>query len=131
MNDNQSDDRDGEEDMPKPKRAKRKSNKQTTEIEKPARRSKKVPEICNSSIEKSPKKKFPHATKRKRRQVNKVLLQTPEDELDPRQISIKDLIMLAEAKEGISNKAAAAVGKLFSNQRLTEKGCTAASLLLG
>ncbi|WOL06368.1 hypothetical protein Cni_G15102 [Canna indica] len=116
--------------MPKPKRAKRKSNKQTTEIEKPAR-SKKVPEKCNSSIEKSRKKKFPHATKRKRRQVNKVLVQTPEDELDPRQISIKDLIMLAEAKEGISNKAAAAVGKLFSNQRLTEKGCTAASLLLG
>ncbi|WOK95817.1 hypothetical protein Cni_G18229 [Canna indica] len=115
----------------KPKRAKRKSNKQTTEIEKPARRSKKVPEKCNSSIEKSPKKKFPHATKRKRRQVNKVLVQTPEDELDPRQISIKDLIMLAEAKEGISNKAAAAVGKLFSNQRLTEKGCTAGSLLLG
>ncbi|WOL12540.1 hypothetical protein Cni_G21307 [Canna indica] len=116
MNDNQSDDRHGEEDMPKPKRAKRKSNKQTTEIEKPARSSKKVPEKCNSSIENSPKKKFSHATRRKRRQVNKVLLQTPEDELDPRQISIKDLIMLAEAKERISNKEAAAVGKLFSNQ---------------
>ncbi|WOK97723.1 hypothetical protein Cni_G06431 [Canna indica] len=117
MNDNQSDHRHGEEDMPKPKRAKRKSNKQTTEIKKPARRSKKAPEKCNSSIENSPKKKFPHTTRRKRRQANKVLLQTPEDEIDPRQISIKDLIMLAEAKERISNKEAAAMGKLFSNQR--------------
>ncbi|WOK91889.1 hypothetical protein Cni_G00580 [Canna indica] len=95
MNDDQSDDRHGEEGMPNSKRAKRKSNKQTTEIEKPARRSKRAPE-----------------------KLNNVLLQTPEDEIDPRQISIKDLIMLAETKERISNKEAAAMGKLFSNQRI-------------
>lgn len=34
--------------------------------------------------------------------MNKNLLQTPEDEIDLRQICIKDLIMLAEAKEHIS-----------------------------
>ncbi|RWV77309.1 hypothetical protein GW17_00061881, partial [Ensete ventricosum] len=97
----------------------RKSKKQTNEIEKPTRKRKKAFEKPDSVVENSPKKRFPHATRRRRRQgsVNKVLLQTPEDEIDPRQISIRDLIMLAEAKERIASKETAAMSKLFSGQR--------------
>ncbi|CAL9159476.1 uncharacterized protein LOC135639785 isoform X2 [Musa acuminata AAA Group] len=116
MDNSQSDDCHRDEDMPRPKRTKRKSKRQTNEIEKPTRKRKKAFEKPDSVVENSPKKKFPHATRRRRRQVNKVLLQTPEDEIDPRQISIRDLIMLAEAKERIASKEAAATSKLFSGQ---------------
>ena len=34
--------------------------------------------------------------------MDKTLLEKPEHEIDPKQISIKDLILLAEAKEKIS-----------------------------
>ncbi|KAJ8464117.1 hypothetical protein OPV22_026669 [Ensete ventricosum] len=117
MDGSRSDDCHTDEDMPKPKRTKRKSKKQTNEIEKPTRKRKKAFEKPDSVVENSPKKRFPHATRRRRRQVNKVLLQTPEDEIDPRQISIRDLIMLAEAKERIASKETAAMSKLFSGQR--------------
>ncbi|THU59232.1 hypothetical protein C4D60_Mb03t22790 [Musa balbisiana] len=117
MDGSRSDDCHRDEDMPRPKRTKRKSKRQTNEIEKPTRKRKKAFEKPDSVVENSPKKKFPHATRRRRRQVNKVLLQTPEDEIDPRQISIRDLIMLAEAKERIASKEAAAMSKLFSGQR--------------
>ncbi|CAL9082177.1 unnamed protein product [Musa textilis] len=116
MDGSRSDDCHRDEDMPKPKRTKRKSKRQTNEIEKPTQKRKKAFEQPESVIDNSPKKKFPHATRRGRRQVNKVLLQTPEDEIDPRQISIRDLIMLAEAKERIASKEAAAMSKLFSGQ---------------
>ncbi|URE30054.1 hypothetical protein MUK42_16046 [Musa troglodytarum] len=116
MDGSRSDDCHRDEDMPKPKRTKRKSKRQTNEIEKPTQKRKKAFEQPDSVIDNSPKKKFPHATRRGRRQVNKVLLQTPEDEIDPRQISIRDLIMLAEAKERIASKEAAAMSKLFSGQ---------------
>ncbi|XP_065030970.1 uncharacterized protein LOC108952056 isoform X2 [Musa acuminata AAA Group] len=106
-----------DEDMPKPKRTKRKSKRQTNDIEKPTRKHKKAFVKPDSVVENSPKKKFPHATRRRRRQVNKVLLQSPEDEIDLRQISIRDLIMLAEAKERIARKETAAMSKLFSGQR--------------
>nr|XP_009387567.1 PREDICTED: uncharacterized protein LOC103974454 [Musa acuminata subsp. malaccensis] len=110
MDNSQSDDCHRDEDMPRPKRTKRKSKRQTIEIEKPTRKRKKAFEKPDSVVENSPKKKFPHATRRRRRQVNKVLLQTPEDEIDPRQISIRDLIMLAEAKERIASKEAFLMG---------------------
>ncbi|CAD5197467.1 unnamed protein product [Musa acuminata subsp. malaccensis] len=107
-----------DEDMPKPKRTKRKSKRQTNDIEKPTRKHKKAFVKPDSVVENSPKKKFPHATRRRRRDLhmNKVLLQTPEDEIDLRQISIRDLIMLAEAKERIARKETAAMSKLFSGQ---------------
>ncbi|CAL9188706.1 unnamed protein product, partial [Musa hybrid cultivar] len=47
--------------------------------------------------------------------------QTPEDEIDPRQISIRDLIMLAEAKERIASKETAAMSKLFSGQSMADQ----------
>ncbi|XP_026393592.1 transcription factor TFIIIB component B''-like [Papaver somniferum] len=46
-----------------------------------------------------PKKKFSHSTRRNKRRVDKVLLETPEDEINPRKLMLKDLILLAEAKE--------------------------------
>ncbi|XP_042385493.1 uncharacterized protein LOC121977057 isoform X2 [Zingiber officinale] len=116
VDESQSNDGQEDENMPKPKRASRKRKGQTTEDPKPAKRGKKVSSTADSSVEESSKKKFPHATRRKRRQVNKILLQTPEEEIDRRQICIKDLIMLAEAKERISTKEPTATGNLFSNQ---------------
>ncbi|XP_064985504.1 uncharacterized protein LOC135615838 isoform X7 [Musa acuminata AAA Group] len=116
MDGSRSDDCHRDENTPKPKRTKRKSKRQTNEIGKPTRKRKKAFEKPDSVVENSPKKKFPHATRRRRRQVKKVLLQTPEDEIDPRQISIRGLIMLAEAKEQIGSKETAAMSKLFSGQ---------------
>ncbi|KAI3861675.1 hypothetical protein MKW98_000627 [Papaver atlanticum] len=46
-----------------------------------------------------PKKKFSHSTRRNKRRVDKGLLETPEDEINPRKLMLKDLILLAEAKE--------------------------------
>ncbi len=34
--------------------------------------------------------------------VDKILLETPEDEIDPRKLPIKDLILLAEHKERLA-----------------------------
>ncbi|XP_042379558.1 uncharacterized protein LOC121972036 isoform X2 [Zingiber officinale] len=116
VDESQSNDGQEDENMPKPKRASRKRKGQTSEDPKPAKRGMKVSSTADSSVEESSKKKFPHATRRKRRQVNKILLQTPEEEIDRRQICIKDLIMLAEAKERISTKEPIATGNLFSNQ---------------
>ncbi|RWW62657.1 hypothetical protein BHE74_00030196 [Ensete ventricosum] len=68
MDGSRSDDCHTDEDMPKPKRTKRKSKKQTNEIEKPTRKRKKAFEKPDSVVENSPKKRFPHATRRRRRQ---------------------------------------------------------------
>lgn len=68
MDNSQSDDCHRDEDMPRPKRTKRKSKRQTNEIEKPTPKRKKAFEKPDSVVENSPKKKFPHATRRRRRQ---------------------------------------------------------------
>jgi hypothetical protein len=47
--------------------------------------------------------------------VDKILLETPEDEIDPRKLPIKDLILLAEHKERL------AVHILNSNAMITFK----------
>lgn len=114
--DDQNDDEYRGEDVPKKKRVPKKPKRQMTETEKSMQKCKKASEKSDSIAEESPKKRFPHGTRRKRRQVNKVLLETPEDEIDRRQLSIKDLIMFAEAKERISNKEAAAQMKSFPNE---------------
>ncbi|KAF3336265.1 Transcription factor TFIIIB component B'' [Carex littledalei] len=66
---------------------------------------------ANANVEEegSPKKKgkLSHRIRRKRRTVDPVLLQTPENEINPKQISIRNLILLAEAKEKKWNKEAA------------------------
>lgn len=70
VDESQSHDGQEDENMPKPKRAGRKRKGQTTEDPKPAKKGKKVSSIADSSVEESSKKKFPHATRRKRRQGN-------------------------------------------------------------
>ncbi|XP_078439521.1 homeodomain-like superfamily protein isoform X2 [Wolffia australiana] len=52
------------------------------------------------------KRKFSHYT-RKRRRVDKILAETAEEDIDPMKLKIKDLIMLAEARERKTAKEAA------------------------
>uniref|UniRef100_A0A2N9J4E0 Uncharacterized protein n=1 Tax=Fagus sylvatica TaxID=28930 RepID=A0A2N9J4E0_FAGSY len=89
------------------KRAPRKSKKAEAENGKPVRKRKKANEAADQST-KEPRKKFSHSTRRNRRCVDKILLETPEDEIDPRKLPIKDLILLAEHKERLASKEAAA-----------------------
>ncbi|XP_068645603.1 uncharacterized protein [Aristolochia californica] len=72
-------------------------------------------ELPDSANKKPPKKKFSHSTRRNRRLVNKELLDTPEDEIDPTKLILKDLILLAEIKERKMIKEAAALKKSFPN----------------
>ncbi|MQL96206.1 hypothetical protein Taro_028886, partial [Colocasia esculenta] len=67
--------------------------------EKPTQRPKEASLGSDSSTQEPLKKKFPHSTRRSIRQVDKVLLETPEEDIDPMRLRIKDLIMLAEARE--------------------------------
>ncbi|KAL0299060.1 UNVERIFIED_CONTAM: hypothetical protein Sradi_6565800, partial [Sesamum radiatum] len=69
------------------KKAKQKS-------EKPARKRKKETEASDKDAK---PKKFSHSTRRRR--VDKVLLATPEDEIDYQKVPLRDLILLAEHKE--------------------------------
>ncbi|KAJ0989051.1 hypothetical protein J5N97_007407 [Dioscorea zingiberensis] len=110
MGEDHSDNEYMDEDMSKQKVASNKSKKQTSENEKPVRRSRRASEKPYSTINQQ-EKKFPPGTRRKRRLVDKTLLEKADHEIDPRQIVIKDLILLAEAKERISNKEATGVGR--------------------
>ncbi|XP_021725680.1 uncharacterized protein LOC110692912 [Chenopodium quinoa] len=94
----------GEETLQK--KRPRKSKKVAAENNKPARKRKKATQELNEYVEKPPKK-FPRATRRKRC-VNKSLLEAPEDELDLQRVPIRDLIILAEYKERQAKKEAAA-----------------------
>ncbi|KAK7308884.1 hypothetical protein RJT34_05197 [Clitoria ternatea] len=51
-----------------------------------------------------PPKKFSHSSRRRKRCVDKALLEIPEDELDPRTLRIKDIILLAEYRERQAKK---------------------------
>ncbi|KAG9442716.1 hypothetical protein H6P81_018570 [Aristolochia fimbriata] len=77
-------------------------------------------ELPDSANKKPPKKKFSHSTRRNRRLVNKELLDTPEDEIDPTKLILKDLILLADIKERKINKEAAALKKSFRNPSSNE-----------
>ncbi|XP_075674341.1 uncharacterized protein LOC142643554 isoform X1 [Castanea sativa] len=96
------------------KRAPRKSKKPEAENGKPVRKRKKANEAADQSTEKPPKK-FSHSTRRNRRCVDKALLETPEDEIDPQRLPIKDLILLAEHKERLASKEAAALKTPLTN----------------
>ncbi|XP_042498700.1 uncharacterized protein LOC122077031 [Macadamia integrifolia] len=102
-------------DTSRKRRAPRKMKKHAPENDGPVQKHKKVSEGQGPS-EKKVKKRFSHSTKRKRRLVDKVLLETPEDEINPQKLMIRDLILLAEAKEKLSNKEAAASKKSFPNR---------------
>ncbi|XP_017185948.1 uncharacterized protein [Malus domestica] len=86
------------------KRAPRKSKKPVSEKE-PVRKRKKTKEASDQST-KDASKKFSHSTRRNRRQVDKSLLEIPEEEFDPYKLSLKDLIRLAEHKELLKIKEA-------------------------
>ncbi|KAL5858255.1 hypothetical protein ACOSQ3_005713 [Xanthoceras sorbifolium] len=92
-------------DKSKKKKAPRKSKKPETENEKPVRKRKKANEATDKSTKEGPKK-FSHSTRRKRRRVSKELLETPEDEIDPQKVPMKDLILLAEYRERLASKEA-------------------------
>ncbi|KAL6970523.1 hypothetical protein U1Q18_030221 [Sarracenia purpurea var. burkii] len=97
------------------RRGPRKSNKAAPQKEKPIRKRKKADEVPEAT--KRPPKKFSHSTRRKRRQVDKVLLETPEDEIDIQKLRIRDLILLAEYREQISIKEGKTAEAPSANQR--------------
>ncbi|XP_022938444.1 uncharacterized protein LOC111444681 isoform X1 [Cucurbita moschata] len=87
-------------------KTKTKSLKPSSDNEKPARKRKEANKaVPDLQAEKRPKK-FSHSTRRNRRQVNKVLLETPEDEIDFQKISFRDLIIYHEHKEKLEKKEA-------------------------
>ncbi|XP_061369326.1 uncharacterized protein LOC133312165 isoform X2 [Gastrolobium bilobum] len=65
---------------------------------------------------KEPPKKFSHSTRRRKRCVDKALLEIPEDELDPRTLPIKDIILLAEHRERRAKKEATTSKAFSTNQ---------------
>ncbi|OVA08738.1 SANT/Myb domain [Macleaya cordata] len=98
------------------KRARKLSKKPVVGNEKTVRRRKKTSEGSDSLDKEPPKKKFSHSTRRNRRRVDKVLLETPDEEIDPQKLIIKDLILLAEAKERLLIKDANVSKNSFANQ---------------
>ncbi|KAL6346706.1 hypothetical protein AAG906_002822 [Vitis piasezkii] len=89
--DRNRDDENKVENLSRKKRAPRKSMKSVAENEKPST--------------KEPPKKFSHSTRRKRRCVDKTLFETPEDEIDPQKLPIRDLIVLSEMRERMNKEA--------------------------
>ncbi|XP_072999354.1 uncharacterized protein [Typha latifolia] len=114
-----SDDEYRAEDTTEQKKVPGKSRKKKNENEKPTQRHKRTSKKSDIPPEELPKAKFTHRVRRKRRLVDKILLDTPESEIDRRQISIKNLILLAEAKERNWNKEAEVLGKPSSNKSST------------
>ncbi|KAK2984170.1 hypothetical protein RJ640_020580 [Escallonia rubra] len=90
------------------RKVRRKSQKPVTDKEKRIRKRKKV-DASSDQSSKAPKK-FSHSTRRNRRQVDKALLDIPEDEVDFQRLPIRDLILLAEHNERIMNKEATTSG---------------------
>ncbi|CAM8913811.1 unnamed protein product [Rhodiola kirilowii] len=86
----------------KKKGAKRSRNSATGNVQQTTRR-KKVNATSNEQNEK-PKKKFSHSTRRRRKHVDPVFLATPDDEIDPSSVILKDLILRAAILERDSKK---------------------------
>ncbi|XP_028101424.1 uncharacterized protein LOC114300763 isoform X1 [Camellia sinensis] len=97
-------------------RVPRKSNKSASQKEKPVRKHKKVKEVPDQTT-REPPKKFSHSTRRKRRQVDKVLLEIPEEEIDFQSLSIREIILLAEYRERMSSKEGKTSEPPSTNQR--------------
>ncbi|KAI3858408.1 hypothetical protein MKX03_033954 [Papaver bracteatum] len=75
------------------------SKKLAPGLEKTGRGCRKAADGSETLNKEPPKKKFSHSTRRNKKRVDKVLLETLEDEINPRKLMLKDLILLAEAKE--------------------------------
>ncbi|XP_060192327.1 transcription factor TFIIIB component B'' [Lycium barbarum] len=91
----------------KGKKGQKKSKKTVTKEGKRVRKSEKTAEASDQAANKKPKK-FSHSTRQKRRRVDKALLEAPEGGFDYSKVPIKDLIILAEHKERLAKKDAAA-----------------------
>ncbi|KAK7385499.1 hypothetical protein VNO78_31221 [Psophocarpus tetragonolobus] len=61
-------------------------------------------------------KKFSHSTRRRKRCVNKALLEIPEDELDLQRLPMRDVILLAEHRERLAKKEASTSNNSPTNQ---------------
>uniref|UniRef100_K7LKJ3 Transcription factor TFIIIB component B'' Myb domain-containing protein n=1 Tax=Glycine max TaxID=3847 RepID=K7LKJ3_SOYBN len=73
---------------------------------------------ANDDLEKTEErpKKFSHSTRRRKRCVDKALLEIPEDELDLRQIPIKDIILLEEHREWLAKNEVMTSNTSSTNQ---------------
>ncbi|KAK4256168.1 hypothetical protein QN277_009068 [Acacia crassicarpa] len=85
----------------------KKKKKSVSKIAKPRQKRKRANEDLEKAT-KEPRKKFSHSTQRRKRCVDKALLEIPEDELNPQTLRIKDIILLAEYRERQVKKEAAA-----------------------
>ncbi|XP_011093303.1 transcription factor TFIIIB component B''-like isoform X1 [Sesamum indicum] len=79
-------------------------------FEKPVRKRKET----EASDKDAKPKKFSHSTRRRR--VDKVLLATPEDEIEYQKVPLRDLILLAEHKEREMKKEEAGAGVTANKQ---------------
>lgn len=105
-----------EEDTLRNKKTLRKSNStKSVSNEEKSNPKRKAREAPDKSTRES-KKKFSHSTRRNRRRVDKSLLETPEDEIDHRTLTIKELIMLGEHNERRLNKNIAKSNMASANQ---------------
>ncbi|XP_058731443.1 transcription factor TFIIIB component B''-like isoform X2 [Vicia villosa] len=98
---------------PKKKKASTNSKKSVAKNGKTSGKRKKANGDIEKATEESPKK-FPHSSRRRRRCVDKALL---DDEfLDQRTLPIRDIILLAEYKERLAKKEAATSKTSSTNQ---------------
>jgi transcription factor TFIIIB component B'' len=108
-----------DDEAPKKKREKKNSKKagvNDKEEKKTVRKRKKGNED-ESKEPPPPKKKFSHSTRRnRRRQVDKTLLETPEEDIDYKKLKIRDLIIFAEYKERIEKRDSVATQTTTMNQ---------------
>ncbi|KAL6572759.1 hypothetical protein OROMI_013717 [Orobanche minor] len=95
-------------------KSKRKSEKPDDDKEKPSRKRKKAKEVLDEDAG-AKLKKFSHSTRR-RRVVDKVLLETPEDEIDYQKVPLRDLIARAEHQEKQMKKKEAEAGAPVTEQ---------------
>ncbi|KAI4375356.1 hypothetical protein MLD38_013239 [Melastoma candidum] len=86
------------------KRAPRNMKKPQEKKQKVDAQEKGVSDVAQEHSPKKPCKNFSHSTRRGRRRVDEKLLQIPEDEIDYRQLRMRDLIMLAGHRERLANK---------------------------
>ncbi|XP_074291839.1 uncharacterized protein LOC141618646 [Silene latifolia] len=99
----------------KSKKKRRRSKNAALENEKSAGKRKKASKKSDQSIVQPPKK-FPRGTRRKRC-VDKTLLEIPEDELDLHRVPIRDLIILQEHRDREAKKQSTSVQPTPSNER--------------
>ncbi|CAH9082155.1 unnamed protein product [Cuscuta epithymum] len=88
------------------KRARKTSMKQTDDGEENHGKKRKKANDKTGKATKEKPKKFSHSTRQKKRTLDKVLLETPEEEINFQRVPIKDLILLAEHKERVAKNAA-------------------------